>query len=139
MEKGKKLPAKAVGLGTVIALGVYLLTLALAAYMTVNGTLSEVLAERVVWLCAGFAAFCGAMTAARGRKGTTLLPLLGALSFWACVALSGLLGSETFDLCGALELLAVSALGALLALGLLRRVEGKRTKRHKTPHSRRST
>ena len=111
--------------------------LTLAAYLTVSGRLDEVRIGQAVWACACLSAFGGAMMTLRGKRGVAALPLLATAAFWACVSLLGLLASDAPDLNGVLGLLAASALGGLLAAGLARREKGKRTKRHKTPRSRR--
>ena len=124
-------------LGLATAMGTYLVLLTLAAYLTVSGSLDEARIGQTAWACACLAAFGGAMRASRGKRGTAVLPLLGAAAFWACVSLLGLLASDAPDLNGVLRLLTASALGGLLAAGLVRREKGKRAKRHKTPRSRR--
>ena len=137
MEKEKRLPVRPLALGLAAAMGVYLVLLTLTAYLTVSGRLDEVRIGQTAWACACLAAFGGAMTASWGKRGTAVLPLLGAAAFWVCVSLIGLLASDAPDLNGVLGLLAASALGGLLAVGLARRGKGKRAKRHKTPRSRR--
>ena len=124
-------------LGLATAMGAYLVLLTLAAYLTVSGRLDEVRIGQAVWACACLSAFGGAMIASREKRGTAVLPLLGAAAFWVCVSLLGLLASDAPDMNGMLRLLTASALGGLLAVGLARRGKGKRTKRHKTPRSRR--
>lgn len=136
MEK-KRLSVRPIMLGLATAMGTYLVLLTLAAYLTVSGRLDEARIGQTAWACACLAAFGGAMIASRGKRGTAVLPLLGAAAFWACVSLLGLLASDAPDLNGVLGLLAASALGGLLAAGLARREKGKRAKRHKTPRSRR--
>ncbi len=136
MEK-KGLPVRPIVLGLATAMGAYLALLTLAAYLTVSGRLDEVRMGQAVWVCACLSAFGGAMMTLRGGRGTAALPLLGAAAFWACVSLIGLLASDTLDLNGMMGLLATSAFGGLLAVGLARRKKGKRAKRHKTPRSRR--
>ena len=137
MEKEKRLPVRPIVLGLAAAMGVYLVLLTLAAYLTVSGRLDEVRIGQAVWACACLSAFGGAMMTLRGKQGTAALPLLAAAAFWVCVSLIGLLASDTPDMNGMLRLLAASALGGLLAAGLARREKGKRAKRHKTPRSRR--
>ena len=136
MEK-KRLPVRPIMLGLATAMGAYLVLLTLAAYLTVSGRLDEVRIGQAVWACACLSAFGGAMIASREKRGTAVLPLLGAAAFWVCVSLLGLLASDAPDMNGMLRLLTASALGGLLAVGLARRGKGKRTKRHKTPRSRR--
>lgn len=136
MEK-KRLPVRPIVLGLATAMGAYLVLLTLTAYLTVSGRLDEARIGQTAWACACLAAFGGAMIASREKRGTAVLPLLGAAAFWVCVSLLGLLASDAPDLNGVLGLLAASALGGLLAAGLARREEGKRAKRHKTPRSRR--
>ena len=136
MEK-KRLPVRPIVLGLATAMGAYLVLLTLAAYLTVSGRLDEVRIGQAVWACTCLSAFGGAMIASREKRGAAVLPLLGAAAFWVCVSLIGLLASDTPDMNGMLRLLAASALGGLLAVGLARRGKGKRTKRHKTPRSRR--
>lgn len=136
MEK-KRLSVRPIMLGLTTAMGAYLVLLTLAAYLTVSGRLDEARIGQTAWACACLAAFGGAMIASRGKRGTAVLPLLGAAAFWVCVSLIGLLASDAPDLNGVLGLLAASALGGLLAAGLARREKGKRTKRHKTLRSRR--
>ena len=136
MEK-KRLPVRPIVLGLATAMGAYLVLLTLTAYLTVSGRLDEARIGQTAWACACLAAFGGAMIASREKRGAAVLPLLGAAAFWVCVSLLGLLASDAPDLNGVLGLLAASALGGLLAAGLARREKGKRTKRHKTPRSRR--
>lgn len=136
MEK-KRLSVRPIMLGLATAMGAYLVLLTLTAYLTVSGRLDEARIGQTAWACACLAAFGGAMTASWGKRGTAVLPLLGAAAFWVCVSLLGLLASDAPDLNGVLGLLAASALGGLLAAGLARREKGKRAKRHKTPRSRR--
>ena len=136
MEK-KRLSVRPIMLGLATAMGAYLVLLTLAAYLTVSGRLDEVRIGQTAWACACLAAFGGAMTASWGKRGTAVLPLLGAAAFWVCVSLIGLLASDAPDMNGMLRLLTASALGGLLAAGLARREKGKRTKRHKTLRSRR--
>ena len=137
MEKERGLPVRPAALGLAAAMGAYLALLALMAYLTVSGRLSEGLTGRAVWLCALLAAFVGAVTASRGKQGTKALPLICAAAFWASVSLIGLLAFGTPELNGVLSLLAASALGGLLAVGLMRRGRGKRAKRRKASRSRR--
>lgn len=136
MEK-KRLSVRPIMLGLATAMGAYLVLLTLAAYLTVSGRLDEVRIGQAVWACACLSAFGGAMIASREKRGTAVLPLLGAAAFWVCVSLLGLLASDAPDMNGMLRLLTASALGGLLAVGLARRGKGKRTKRHKMPRSRR--
>ena len=136
MEK-RRLSVRPIMLGLATAMGAYLVLLTLAAYLTVSGRLDEVRIGQAVWACACLSAFGGAMIASREKRGTAVLPLLGAAAFWVCVSLLGLLASDAPDMNGMLRLLTASALGGLLAVGLARRGKGKRTKRHKTPRSRR--
>lgn len=135
MEK-KQLPVRLIALGLATAMGVYLALLTLTAYLTVNSRLNEARMGQAVWACACLAAFGGAMMTSRGKRGAAL-PLLGAAAFWVCVSLIGLLASDAPDLNGMLGQLTASAFGGLLAVGPARRGKGKRTKRHKTPRSRR--
>ena len=136
MEK-KQLSVRSIMLGLATAMGAYLVLLTLAAYLTVSGRLDEARIGQTAWACACLAAFGGAMIASREKRRTAVLPLLGAAAFWVCVSLIGLLASDAPDVNGMLRLLTASALGGLLAVGLARRGKGKRTKRHKTPRSRR--
>ena len=136
MEK-KRLPVRPIVLGLATAMGAYLVLLTLTAYLTVSGRLDEARIGQTAWACACLAAFGGAMIASREKRGAAVLPLLGAAAFWVCVSLLGLLASDAPDLNWVLGLLAAYALGGLLAAGLARREKGKRTKRHKTPRSRR--
>ena len=136
MEK-KQLSVRPIMLGLAAAMGVYLVLLTLTAYLTVSGRLDEARIGQTAWACACLSAFGGAMIASREKRGAAVLPLLGAAAFWVCVSLIGLLASDAPDLNGVLRLLTASVLGGLLAAGLARREKGKRTKRHKTPRSRR--
>lgn len=136
MEK-KRLSVRPIMLGLATAMGAYLVLLTLTAYLTVSGRLDEARIGQTAWACACLAAFGGAMIASREKRGTAVLPLLGAAAFWVCVSLIGLLASDAPDMNGMLGLLTASALGGLLAAGLAQREKGKRAKRHKTPRSRR--
>ena len=133
----RRLSVRPIMLGLAAAMGVYLVLLTRTAYLTVSGRLDEARIGQTAWACACLAAFGGAMTASWGKRGTAVLPLLGAAAFWVCVSLIGLLASDTPDMNGMLGLLTASVLGGLLAAGLARREKGKRAKRHKTPRSRR--
>ena len=135
MEK-KRLSVRPIMLGLAAAMGVYLVLLTLAAYLTVSGRLDEARIGQTAWACACLAAFSGAMIASQEKR-VAALPLLAAAAFWVCVSLLGLLASDAPDMNGMLRLLTASALGGLLAAGLARREKGKRAKRHKTPRSRR--
>ena len=138
MEKGRKILARALGLGAAASLAVYLLLLALAAYGTVNGRMGEELTPRAVWLCALSASFAGACIAGRGRTaGVPLLPLLSAAVFWACVAGLGVLAADEPDPRRMAELLAAALLGGAAAQLLLRRKGGRRKRRRGPTHSRR--
>ena len=114
MEK-KRLSVRPIMLGLAAAMGVYLVLLTLAAYLTVSGRLDEARIGQTAWACACLAAFGGAMIASREKRGAAALPLLAAAAFWACVSLLGLLASDAPDLNGVLRLLTASALGGLLA------------------------
>ena len=79
MEK-KRLPVRPIMLGLATAMGVYLVLLTLAAYLTVSGRLDEVRIGQAVWACACLSAFGGAMMTLRGKRGVAALPLLSELA-----------------------------------------------------------
>ena len=138
MEWEKRLPVRPVALGLAAAMGVYLVLLTLAAYLTVSGRLDEVRIGRAVWACACLSAFGGAMMTLRENGGGSAAAAWLAAAFWVCVSLLGLLASDAPDLNGVLGLLAASALGGLLFAGGLhggRRENGQSD--IKTPRSRR--
>lgn len=136
MEKEKKLPVRAVGFGTAAAMGVYLLLLALTAYLTVSGRVGETRTEHAVWLCACLASFVGAWTAA-GVGGRGSAPLLASAAFWAVPVLFGALSGEESWPHRALFLFAAAAVGTLLASALMRGRKGKRGRRRRTANARR--
>lgn len=136
MEKEKKLPVKAVGIGTAAALGTYLLLLALTAYLTVSGRLGEGQTARAVWVCGVLAALVGAMTAG-GRGGSAAAKLGASGGFAATVLLPGLFADEGLSPRGAAALLASVLFGALLSLLLTRRGKGRRARRRRGTNARR--
>ena len=136
MEKEKKLPVRAVGLGAAAAMGVYLLLLTLAAYLTVSGRVGEAQTGYMVWLCAALASFIGTWTAAAAGGRGAVSMLAGAL-FWAVPAVIAAFISEGSSLPRALSLLAAAAVGALIASALTRGKKGRRARRRRTANVRR--
>lgn len=119
-------------IGMLAAIGVYLLALALCAYLTVRGVAGEGEMETCVWLCALVASCAGALLCAgKTVKRGTMALCCGAAFFLATVLLGLLVGGAT-ELSAALRLLAPVALGAVGALALLGKKGGGR-KRAKRP------
>ena len=140
MEKMKgRVEWKLLGFGTATSLSGYLLSLLLAAYLTVSGRIGEEMVDRAVWLCALLAAFAGALIASWGKRGTALLALFNAAAFWMAAVLVGFLSADGVELMEVAKLLTACAPGGLLALGVTQHGKGKRGKRHKTTRSRRVT
>lgn len=137
MEKGKRVPVKAVAAGTAAALGAYLLLLALTAYLTVSGRLGEEQTARVVFACGTLAALLGALTASWGKRGSTGVKAGAAGAFAAAVLLIGFLAGEGISPHGAAGLLASALLGALLSLLLTRHGKGRHGRRRRGTNARR--
>lgn len=119
MTMGTKWYARRCAIGTGAAMGVYLLTLALCAYLMVRGIVGEGQMARCVWLCALLASFtggvfCGGKTVRRG----TMTLCCGAVFYLATVLLGFLVGGA-FAPAGALRLFVPVVLGAVGALVLL--------------------
>lgn len=137
MDKERRVFGKSVWRGAALSLGSYLLLLLLVSYLTVSGCVGETMMPQCVWLCAGLASLLGAASAMRGAgKGSVVPVLLSTAAFCASVLILGFLASNTFSLSSATALLAAAAAGALPVVLLTGR-RGKRTKRHKSPRSRR--
>ena len=135
MTMGTKWYVRRCAVGTLSAMGVYLLTLALCAYLTVRGIVAEGQMARCVWLCALLASFAGAAFGGGKtvRRGTMAF-CCGAV-FYLSVVLLGFLVGGAFAPAGALRLLipiALGALGALVSLG------GKGDKKKRGRHTRRN-
>ena len=116
-------------IGAGVAMGVYLLTLALCAYLTVCGIVGEEQMTRCVWLCALLASFAGGSVGGGKtvRRGTAAF-CCGAAFYLATVLLGFLVGGA-FAPAEALRLLAPVALGAAGALVGLRGKGKKRGRR----------
>ena len=112
MAVGRKWYVRRCAVGVGIAMGVYLLTLALCAYLTVRGIVAEGQTTRCVWLCALAASFTG--TAVGGGKTVRrgMMTLCCAAAFYLAVILLGLLADGSFVVGDALRLLAPIGLGA---------------------------
>ena len=119
MTMGTKWYVRRCAVGVGAAMVVYLLTLALCAYLTVRGVVGEGQMTRCVWLCALLASFAGAASGGGKtvRRGT--MALCCGVAFYLAVALLGFLVGGTFASADALRLLVPVALGAAGALVLL--------------------
>lgn len=119
MTMGTKWYAHRCAIGTGAAMGVYLLSLALCAYLTVQGIVGEGQMARCVWLCAMLASFVGAAFGGGKtvRRGT--MTLCCSAAFYLVTVLLGFLVGGAFAPAGALRQLAPTALGAAGALALL--------------------
>ena len=119
MTMGTKWYVRRCAIGTGAAMAVYLLTLALCAYLTVRGIVGEGQVARCVWLCALLASFTGAAFGGGKtvRRGTMAL-CCGAAFYLVTVLLGFLIGGALAP-AGALRLLVPVALGAAGALVLL--------------------
>lgn len=122
MTMGTKWYVRRCAVGALSAMAIYLLTLALCAYLTVRGIVAEGQMARCVWLCALLAAFTGAVTGGGKtvRRGTMAL-CCGAVFYLAAVLLGFLVGG-TLSPGSTLRLLVPVALGAS---GALLRFRGK--------------
>lgn len=108
------------------SLGIYLLLLALAAYLTLRGRVGEEHMRGAAQLCAAIAAFAG--TALCVRRGVPSALLSTAL-FGGTTVLLGVLLCDDADAANVLPLLLAMLLGMLPALLLRRRGRGKRKRR----------
>ena len=135
MTMGTKWYVRRCAIGTGAAMAVYLLTLALCAYLTVRGIVGEGQVARCVWLCALLASFTGAAFGGGKtvRRGT--MALCCGAAFYLVTVLLGFLVGGALSPAGALSLLlpiALGALGALVSLG------GKSDKKKRGRHTRRN-
>lgn len=119
MTMGTKWYVRRCAVGTGAAMGVYLLTLALCAFLTVRGIVAEGQMARCVWLCALLASFTGAIFGGGKtvRRGT--MALCCDAAFYLVTVLLGFLVGGALVPAGALRLLAPVALGTIGALALL--------------------
>ena len=116
---------------------VYLLTLALCAYLTVRGVVAEGRMTRCVWLCALLASFAGAAFGGGKtvRRGT--MALCCGAAFYLVTVLLGFLVGGAFAPTSALRLLVPVALGAAGALVLLGGKGGRKKHGRRSRHGRR--
>ena len=137
MAAGTKWYVRRCAVGVGVAMGVYLLTLALCAYLTVRGIVAEDQTARCVWLCALLASFTGAGVGSGKtvRRGT--MALCCGTAFYLAVVLPGLFADGGFAPTGALHLLAPAALGTAGALAGLRGKGGGRKRSRRTRRGRR--
>lgn len=139
MEKGKAPMAKSVLRACALGIAVYLLLLALCAYLTLAGRLGEDRMTSAARVCAAAAAFALTAFSVRHGKGSGLLtPLLAAALFALTLPLVGTLLYHELRPAAMLPLLLAIVLGTLPALALRRR-GGRRGRRRTAPRSRRST
>ena len=137
MTMGTKWYVRRCAVGTLSAMGVYLLTLALCAYLTVRGIVAEGQMARCVWLCALLASFAGAAFGGGKtvRRGT--MAFCCGAAFYLVTVLLGFLVSSSFAPAGALKLLLPVALGAAGALVLLGGKGGGKKRGRRSRHGRR--
>ena len=137
MTMGTKWYVRRCAVGAGAAMGVYLLTLALCAYLTVRGVVGEGQMEWCVWLCALLASFAGAVIGGGKtvRRGT--MALCCGAAFYLATVLLGFLVGGAFTPAGALRLLAPVALGAVGALAGLREKGGRKKRGKRSRRSRR--
>ena len=128
MTMGTKWYVRRCAMGVLAAMGVYLLTLALCAYLTVRGIVPEEQMGRCVWLCALLASFTGAAFGGGKtvRRGT--MALCCGAAFYLVTVLLGFLIGAAFAPSGAVHLLIPVTLGAAGAL-VLRKDGGKKRSR----------
>ena len=131
MTMGTKWYVRRCAVGVGAAMVVYLLTLALCAYLTVRGVVGEGQMKRCVWLCALLASLVGAIFGGGKtvRRGT--MAFCCGAAFYLSTVLLGFLVGGTFAPAGALRLLVPVALGAVGAIVSLRGKSGgkKRSRR----------
>ena len=137
MIMGTKWYVRRCAVGALSAMGVYLLTLALCAYLTVRGVIGEGRMARCVWLCALLASFAGTLFGGGKtvRRGT--MAFCCGTVFYLSVVLLGFLVGGAFAPAGALRLLVPIALGTLGALVSLSRKGDKKKRGKHTRHNRR--
>lgn len=137
MTMGTKWYVRRCAIGTLSAMGVYLLTLALCAFLTVRGVVGEGQMARCEWLCALLASFAGTVFGGGKtvRRGT--MALCCGAAFYLATVLLGFLVGGAFAPAGALRLLAPVALGAAGALVLLGGKSGGKKRSRRTRHGRR--
>ena len=119
MAMGTKWYVRRCAIGTLAALGVYLLTLALCAYLTVSSVVGEGQMARCVWLCALLSSFAGTISGGGKtvRRGT--MALCCGAAFYLAVVLLGFLVGGAFAPAGAIRLFVPVTLGAAGAIVLL--------------------
>ena len=137
MTMGTKWYVRRCAIGAGAAMAVYLMTLALCAYLTVRGVVGEGQMERCVWLCALFASFAGAAFGGGKtvRRGT--MALCCGAAFYLTAVLLGFLIGGAFAPAGALRLLVAVALGAAGALVSFRGKGGGKKRSKRARHNRR--
>ena len=137
MTMGTKWYVRRCAIGTGAAMLVYLLTLALCAYLTVRGVVAERQMARCVGLSALLASFVG--TAFGGGKTVRrgMMALCCGVAFYLVTLLLGLLVGGAFAPAGALRLLVPIALGAAGAIVLLGGKSGGKKHSRRSRHVRR--
>ena len=131
MTVGTKWYVRRCAIGTLSALAVYLLALALCAYLTVSGVVGEGQMARCVWLCALLASFAGvAFGGSKTVRRGTMAICCGA-AFYVATVLLGFMVGGAFAPAGALALIVPVVLGASGAAMLLgKKGGGKKRGRH---------
>ena len=137
MTMGTKWYVRRCAVGTLLAMGVYLLTLALCAYLTVRGVVAEGQMARCVWLCALLASFAGAVfvSGKTVRRGT--MALCCGAAFYLATVLLGFLVGGAFAPVGALRMIAPVTLGSAGSLVLFGGKSGGKKRSRRTRHRRR--
>lgn len=134
--------AKRVALGTLTALGVYLLLLALGALLAVDGRAPESAFPALSSVFACLSAFAGAAMASFGTQDRREVLAFGcACTFWAAVVLLGLLcfGEAEPERLGALALPAACGGGAACFLRRGKSAGNRKRGKRRLPKVRRST
>lgn len=118
MTMGTKWYVRRCAIGTLTAMAVYLLTLALCAYLTVCGIVGEGRITQCVWLCALLASFAGTFVGSGKtiRRGT--MALCCGAAFYLVTVLLGFLIGEAHEFSAALRLLLPVTLGTAGAYAL---------------------
>lgn len=137
MTMGTKWYVRRCTIGAGAAMAVYLLTLAVCAYLTVRGVVGEGQMARCVWLCALFASSAGAIFGGGKtvRRGT--MALCCGAAFYLATVLLGFLVGGTLVPAGTLRLLAPVTLGAAGAFALLGKKSGGKKHGRSSRHGRR--
>lgn len=137
MTMGTKWYVRRCAIGTLTAMGVYLLTLALCAYLTVRGVVGEGQTARCVWLCALIASLAGTVfgSGKTVRRGT--MALCSGAAFYLAAVLLGFLIGGALESAGVLRLPVPIALGAAAGFALLGEKSGGKKRGRRSRRARR--